>query len=75
MRPKSGAMVSFAALYPASRMNMETMAPHQPSTIQPVSLPTIMPSSTALVAMVSLRLSVAVAPMAAESSFLERLRL
>ena len=49
-------------------MNSPTSTPHQPSMASPVKWPVTVAMSTTVVAMVSLRESVAVASMAEESS-------
>jgi len=68
-------MVSFAAFTPAQRMKQATTTPHQPSIWRFQKWPARVLSSTAVVARVSLRLSAAVADMAAESIRLPTLRL
>ena len=59
-------MVSLAAQMPDQRMKRATRAPHQPSICQWRKCPAREPRRTAPVARESLRLSAAVAAMAAE---------
>ena len=68
-------MVSLAALTPAHRMKQATAAPHHPSMFTFQKWPARVLSSTAVVARESLRLSAAVAAMAAEPIFRPMARL
>ena len=73
--PSRGSMVSLAALTPAHRMKQATAAPHHPSMFTFQKWPARVLSSTAVVARESLRLSAAVAAMAAEPIFQPMARL
>ena len=64
--PSRGLTVSRAAPKPDHRMNRATAAPHQPSICRFQKRPARAPSSTVAVARQSLRLSAAVAAMAAD---------
>ena len=68
--PSRGLMVSLAALKPDHRINRATRMPAQPSIMRPEKWPTRVATSTAVVATLSLRESVAVASIAEEFSFL-----
>ena len=67
--PRSGSSVSFAVIIPERRMNTETASPHQPSSGREENPDTTVQTSTAPVAMQSLRLSAAVALIAADDIF------
>ena len=65
----SGLIVSRAACTPDQRIMHATTSPTHPSIISPVKRPTSIAASTAVVAMLSEKLSAAVASMATESIF------
>ena len=67
--PSRGSSVSRTALMPDQRIKAATSTPHQPSISRPVKRPTSVAISTAAVATLSLRESMAVASMAGEASF------
>ena len=67
--PSSGLIVSRAACTPDQRIMHATTSPTHPSIISPVKRPTSIAASTAVVAMLSEKLSAAVASMATESIF------
>ena len=73
--PSIGSIVSFTSPKPLTRMNAATAAPIQPSSIQPVKWPMTVETSTAVVAITSLRLSSAVAVSVLEPIFRPMCRL